>query len=101
MSKIIETEEDSTTSRRNNNHPLTERVRYGICVRCNSRFTWTGAIPEVPACGNCGRQHTEDDFKKFQMEIQGRDKSEPEVVGNMRQAERRDNKKKSRETRTR
>ena len=94
MAKLIDIEDTSSQSaRRHSNNPLTERTRYGTCVRCNSRFTWTGSIPEVPACGNCGRQHTEEDFKKFQAaiaeqckknEIQGKDKDEVEITGSMR-----------------
>lgn len=90
MPKILDVlEEELLTSdqRHKHNDPLCERTRHGICLSCNSRFTWTGAIPEVPDC-SCGRKHTEEDFKKFEMVILGKDKDESSIVGNQRHLER-------------
>lgn len=93
MLDAIESQLERDAARKAFNNPFTECTRYGICVRCEARFTWTGSIPETPNCGHCGRKHTEEDFKLYQMTIENKDKSEVDMVGSMRNRERQSNKK--------
>lgn len=84
--------DQSKQSRIDFNNPLHEHTRHGICCNCNTRFTWTGSIPEVPDC-RCGRRHTEEDFKKYLTDVLGKDKGETDIVKHQRHLERQDNAK--------